>query len=124
MRYMILDNQKQPHNRRRHIMRDGKTLCRTENVRRKGPLRLRKPRADESNVPICTCCWDLAARGDISEITQSVTPEQIEASRSDRGGWTRETLAQWGVPWPPPKGWRRALTRNARHESRDESLTR
>ena len=21
----------------------------------------------------------------------------------------RTTLASWGVPWPPPKGWRRAL---------------
>jgi hypothetical protein len=25
------------------------------------------------------------------------------------GGWTKETLAGWGVPWPPPKGWKAAL---------------
>ena len=22
---------------------------------------------------------------------------------------TRKQLAEWGVPWPPPKGWLRAL---------------
>ena len=38
-----------------------------------------------------------------------MTDEQIEAGKSPRGGWTRKTLARWGVPWPPPKGWRTAL---------------
>jgi hypothetical protein len=38
-----------------------------------------------------------------------LTKEQIEAGRSPRGGWTKAQLAEWGVPWPPPKGWRRAL---------------
>jgi hypothetical protein len=38
-----------------------------------------------------------------------VTREQIEAARSPRGGWTRVQLAKWGVPWPPRKGWKRAL---------------
>ena len=38
-----------------------------------------------------------------------VTREEMEAARSPRGGWTAATLAKWGVPWPPPKGWRRAL---------------
>jgi hypothetical protein len=37
------------------------------------------------------------------------TPEEIEAARTPNGGWTRETLASWGVPWPPPKGWRKDL---------------
>ncbi len=41
----------------------------------------------------------------------AMTEAQIEAGRSPKGGWTRETLAGWGVPWPPPKGWRRALVR-------------
>jgi hypothetical protein len=36
--------------------------------------------------------------------------DQIEAAKTSRGGWTRDTLAQWGVPWPPPKGWKAALT--------------
>lgn len=38
-----------------------------------------------------------------------LTRDEIENGRSKRGGWTRATLASWGVPWPPPKGWRRAL---------------
>ena len=32
-----------------------------------------------------------------------LTEEEIEAGRSPRGGWTREQLAAWGVPWPPPR---------------------
>src|SRR5271165_7138267 len=41
-----------------------------------------------------------------------LTDAQIEAGRSPKGGWTREQLAAWGVPWPPPKGWRWKLTRS------------
>lgn len=38
-----------------------------------------------------------------------LTAEEIEAGKTPRGGWPRKQLAAWGVPWPPPKGWRRAL---------------
>ena len=38
-----------------------------------------------------------------------LTAAQIDLARSKKGAWTRETLASWGVPWPPPKGWRKAL---------------
>jgi len=38
-----------------------------------------------------------------------VTIEEIEAAKTEQGGWTRETLAAWGVKWPPPKGWKKAL---------------
>ena len=34
---------------------------------------------------------------------------EIDATKSARGGWTRETLELWGVPWPPRRGWRRGL---------------
>lgn len=34
---------------------------------------------------------------------------EIDAARTPAGGWTRDQLAQWGVPWPPPKGWRKSL---------------
>jgi 5-methylcytosine-specific restriction endonuclease McrA len=34
-----------------------------------------------------------------------VTREEIERNRTPNGGFTRATLAQWDVPWPPPKGW-------------------
>lgn len=34
---------------------------------------------------------------------------EVEAGKSAKGGFTRKQLAEWGVPWPPPKGWRRRL---------------
>lgn len=38
-----------------------------------------------------------------------ITAEEIDAARSERGGWDRATLAAWGVPWPPPSRWRQML---------------
>lgn len=38
-----------------------------------------------------------------------LTREQINAGKSEKGGWTRETLAGWGIGWPPPRGWKDAL---------------
>ncbi|MFI9588340.1 hypothetical protein ACIHCQ_42665 [Streptomyces sp. NPDC052236] len=38
------------------------------------------------------------------------SPKEIEAARTDKGAWTRDQLAAWGVPWPPPKGWKDELT--------------
>jgi len=35
--------------------------------------------------------------------------EEIYAQRTVNGGWTRDSLAAWGVGWPPPKGWLKAL---------------
>jgi hypothetical protein len=37
------------------------------------------------------------------------TKAEIEAAKTPRGGWTREQLAKWGVPWPPPRGWKAKL---------------
>ena len=54
-----------------------------------------------------------------------LTREQILACRTERGGFTRATLAAWGVPWPPPKGWQKALMRGetpAYRRPRDERL--
>jgi hypothetical protein len=42
-------------------------------------------------------------------MTAAPSPEQVEAARTPAGGWTRAQLAEWGVSWPPPKGWRRRL---------------
>ena len=47
-------------------------------------------------------------------------PCEIEAARSAAGGWTRAQLAQWGVPWPPPKGWRRVLEKASGVQGADE----
>jgi len=38
-----------------------------------------------------------------------ITEEEIDAGRTANGGFTREQLAKWNVPWPPPKGWKRRL---------------
>lgn len=37
------------------------------------------------------------------------TRDEIEAAKTPAGGWTRDQLAAWGVPWPPPKGWRKEI---------------
>jgi len=39
------------------------------------------------------------------------SPAEVDAARTPAGGWTREQLAAWGVPWPPPKGWMADLAR-------------
>ena len=38
-----------------------------------------------------------------------VTKQEIEAARTQNGGWTREQLASWGIRWPPPAGWKDRL---------------
>ena len=38
-----------------------------------------------------------------------MTHDEIESAKTPAGGFTRATLAGWGVPWPPPKGWRKRL---------------
>ena len=43
--------------------------------------------------------------------TRIPSPTEIEARRTPAGGWTKAQLAQWGVPWPPSKGWRQKLVR-------------
>jgi len=40
---------------------------------------------------------------------RKVSIEEIEAAKTEKGGWTRAQLALWGVPWPPPKGWKERL---------------
>lgn len=37
------------------------------------------------------------------------SPEEIAAAKTKGGGWTQVQLAEWGIPWPPPKGWRARL---------------
>lgn len=33
----------------------------------------------------------------------------IENELTANGGYTKETLAKWGISWPPPKGWKKKL---------------
>jgi hypothetical protein len=46
------------------------------------------------------------------------TEAEIEAGKSPRGGWTKKQLALWGVPWPPPHGWKQALMQKAKDAKR------
>jgi hypothetical protein len=41
--------------------------------------------------------------------TRRLTAADIERGKSPKGGFTQATLASWGVPWPPPKGWKEKL---------------
>jgi len=38
-----------------------------------------------------------------------ITAAWLNSKRTSPGGYTRQVLASLGVPWPPPRGWRRAL---------------
>lgn len=46
----------------------------------------------------------------VAPVLAKLTLAQIEAAKSPRGGWTRETLHGWGIPWPPAEGWKDRLT--------------
>jgi hypothetical protein len=46
----------------------------------------------------------------------SLSRDDIAAAQTQGGGWSRKQLAAWGVPWPPPKGWKGRLL--AYHEHR------
>jgi hypothetical protein len=40
-----------------------------------------------------------------------LTRQQIEEKRTPQGGFLKNDLISFGVPWPPPKGWLRRLLR-------------
>jgi hypothetical protein len=48
-----------------------------------------------------------------------LTEAEIEAGRTKKGGFSRNKLAEWGVPWPPPHGWKRALLTGS-YDTEDE----
>jgi hypothetical protein len=37
------------------------------------------------------------------------TEAEIMSKQTPAGGWTRAQLAEWGVGWPPPRGWKARL---------------
>jgi hypothetical protein len=41
-----------------------------------------------------------------------LTRSEVARARTPAGGWTREQLAAWRVPWPPPRAWARVVTGN------------
>jgi len=47
------------------------------------------------------------------------SPEEVAAaSTSPHGSWSAKQLRDWGVPWPPPAGWRKELAR--KHSAGEE----
>lgn len=40
-----------------------------------------------------------------TQLTEAI----IESCKTASGGWTRKQLSDWGVPWPPPAGWKKKL---------------
>jgi hypothetical protein len=53
----------------------------------------------------------------VDGISGAVSNADIEAAKTAAGGWKRKTLEDWGVPWPPPKGWRQKLLDNHAKQS-------
>lgn len=47
---------------------------------------------------------------------QPVSEAEIMGARTPKGSWTRATLAQWGVSWPPPQGWKERLIKGLPQE--------
>lgn len=42
------------------------------------------------------------------------SPDEVMAAQTENGGWLKKDLASWGIPWPPPKGWKQRLEREWR----------
>lgn len=53
----------------------------------------------------------LLHHGMMNNMTPIPSPEEIEAAKTPKGGWTKATLQNWGVSWPPRPGWRIILER-------------
>lgn len=46
------------------------------------------------------------------------SPAEIEAAKTPRGGFSKESFKRLGLPYPPSRGWRRELERRWRAEQR------
>ena len=57
-----------------------------------------------------------------------VTEDDIETAKTEKGAWTKRTLAKWNIDWPPVKGWKsRLLERgvlNPEYYSLNEEINR
>ena len=48
------------------------------------------------------------------------SPKEVAAACTGAGGFKRKTLESWGVPWPPPHGWRKDLRRRWEEEREEQ----
>ncbi|MFE6926070.1 hypothetical protein ACFVAV_34005 [Nocardia sp. NPDC057663] len=51
------------------------------------------------------------------QVRPPTSVEELEAARTRNGGWTRDQLAEWGIPFPPPSGWHGRLLRAIRQQT-------
>ena len=42
------------------------------------------------------------------------TEDEIDEARTANSGWTKDQLAEWGVSWPPPRGWKEGLVEESK----------
>lgn len=82
--------------------------------------RARRKAWRESNMAHVEKCLAMIEEVRKREIPLTVTKREILAARTRAGGWTRETLAQWGVSWPPRAGWIDRLINGVREEIWDD----
>jgi hypothetical protein len=49
---------------------------------------------------------------------KKLTTSDVENAKTVNGGWTKKQLTDWGVSWPPAKGWKKALLGSESFEAR------
>lgn len=65
-----------------------------------------------------------SARKTIAERRFTIpSPQDVIDAMTPAGAWTAFQLAKWGVPWPPPKGWRLELEERWKENGRQSGLT-
>ena len=72
--------------------------------------RVRKPRVSDDRIEHerRAAKLDTAA----TELLKRVpSPAAVDACKTRAGGWSRAQLAEWGISWPPPQGWKDRLRR-------------
>jgi hypothetical protein len=82
---------------------------------------------DENFVTLCQTCHQLWHDQETDpnywsnrDFTEEVKftrdlAKKIESLKTINGGWTKEDLATLGIPWPPPKGWKKKLEQLSQH---------
>lgn len=94
------------------LLSDLRVLCRrchtlAHELMNRGVIRFKAESSHQSRFAITKN----AIRREIGDAGMHWQKEQSILPRSWRGGYTRTQLAEWGVPWPPPKGWKKQLER-------------
>lgn len=51
------------------------------------------------------------------------SPAEVVEAMTPAGSWTARQLAEWGIKWPPRKGWRRVLEDRWRSEHKSVAVT-